>query len=255
MIEALVTGFVLVLARVGTFVAIMPFFGGASLPRTVKAGLTMALTVFWYSSMDKGPTVDLAGKTVAAQWLVFAIVVGREVLLGACLAFALSLFLAPVRVAGEYLGEEMGLIVSPFIDPASPNLAGAVTQVFEALGILVFLGIDGHHIFFAILDGTFQRMPVGQGIHLPSAGLVVDGVATVQELGLLLIAPVGMCLFLTSIVLALMAKVAPQLNIFSVGFALRALVGLTTLWLFAPNLIAGLIAVFGRISEMLGKLV
>jgi flagellar biosynthetic protein FliR len=70
-----------------------------------------------------------------------------------------------------------------------------------------------------------------------------------------LIAPVGMCLFLTSIVLALMAKVAPQLNIFSVGFALRALVGLTTLWLFAPNLIAGMIAVFGRVSAMLGKLV
>jgi flagellar biosynthetic protein FliR len=254
-IESLVTTFVLVLARVGTFVAIMPFFGGAGLPRSVKAGLTMALTLFWYGSLDKVPAVDLTNKTVAAQWVVFLIVVGREALLGASLAFALGLFLAPIRVAGEYLGEEMGLIVSPFIDPASPNVAGAVTQMFEAIGVLVFLGIDGHHLFFAILNSTFHHLPVGQPIHLPSVGLVVDSVASVQELGLLLIAPVGMCLFLTSIVLALMAKVAPQLNIFSVGFALRALVGLATLWLFAPNLIAGMIAIFGRISELLGRLV
>jgi flagellar biosynthetic protein FliR len=250
-IEVLVVSFSLILARVATFVALLPVLGGNNVPRLVKAGFALALTVLWFGSWQTLPGQMFLEQGPHLHWLYYLVALGRETILGAVLGFAFSLFLVPVRVAGEYIGQEMGLTLGSLSDPTAESSSTAITQILEMLSTLLFLGLDGHHVFLAALHSTFARWPIGGALPgLPLAQLV-HGTAAAQEWGLLLAAPVGVCLFLTTIALALMARVAPQLNIFSVGFALRLVVGMAAVLMLLPDLGAALISLFGRIGELL----
>ena len=84
-------------------------------------------------------------------------------------------------------------------------------------------------------------------------GHVVVGIGA--AVGLVLVAPMALCLFLTTIVLALLTRAAPQLNIYTVGFPLRMLVGLGSLLLFLPQLMAGLGRMLAHFSDMLARMV
>ena len=103
MIESLVTGFVLTLARVGTFVQLLPLLGGANVPRTVKVGLSLALSVLICT--NEGVVLPASG---SSSWLGFGLALGREMILGGMLGFAMSLFLLPAHIAAEFITQEAG---------------------------------------------------------------------------------------------------------------------------------------------------
>lgn len=243
----------LVLARVGGFVAFLPLFGGHTVPRRVKAGLAVALTGFWFGGLDPHALPTLAIQAGPAAWLAVTLAAIREAVLGAVLGYGFGLVLLPARVAGEFLTQQMGLSVVTALNPGAEATTGTVTQFFETLGILIFLGLDGHHLFLAALHATFTTWPVGgPGTPLPLVP-VLNGVGRTQEWGLLLAAPLGVCLFLTSVLLAFMARAAPQLNIYSVGFTLQVGVALVATLLLLPEVGALLVGIFGRFGELVAE--
>ena len=248
--ETAVIGFGLILARTGTFVGTMPLLGGRSVPRTVKVGLALALAAMWFDS-GKSRVVEGALLDSATGWVALALAVGRESVIGAVLGFVFSLILVPARVAGEYVGQEMGLSMASLASPTVDNHAGLVGQLFEMLGAMLFWGMDGHQVFFAALDCTFTRMPLGGRLARLPVTELVHGVGRAQESGLVIAAPVGVCLFVTSVVLALMARAAPQLNVLSVGFTLRLAVGLAGATLFMTEIVTASSAALRQLSQLL----
>jgi flagellar biosynthetic protein FliR len=244
--------FGLVLARVGSGVAVMPLLGGSSTPRLVKVGLTFALAVFWFGSMDLPDARMLEGLSRGSS-LSLLLVLGREMLLGALLGFAFNLFLVPARVAGEFISQEIGLPLATVLGPAADNSAGSITLLLETFSSLLFLGLDLHHVFLAALHATFARYPLGGTMPSIPVAPLLDGAAAAQEMGLLLAAPLGVALFLVTIVLALLTRAAPQLNIYSVGFGLQAGVALAAGLLLMPDMLTFLVVIFGRLSEYLTR--
>lgn len=255
MTEALVVSYTLVLARVGTFVAVLPVLGGAAVPRMVKAGLALALTTFLFTRHGAAIDPTLLTQAGRLSWLTYGLALAREALLGALLGYVLGLVLLPVKVAGEYLGQEMGLSLGPLLGPTSSDPATVVSQVFEALATLLLLGLDGHHLFLAALEAAFLHQAVGAAFGAPPAGDLVTGMARSQEWGLMLAAPLGAVLFLTSVALALMARAAPQLNVFAVGFPLRVLAGLIGIFVLVPELVRGIVHALGHFGDLLWSLV
>ncbi|HZU37830.1 MAG TPA: flagellar biosynthetic protein FliR [Gemmataceae bacterium] len=253
MIEAAVLAFSLILARVGTFVATLPLFGGSDVPRVVKIGLTFGLSCLWFGSGL--PSLDGLVASAGVGWPPYVLALAREAVLGAVLGFAFGLIFVPLRVAGEYIGQEMGLALAPLVDPTSDNPAAVVTQVFEMLGMLLFLGLDGHHAFLAGLHVTFVHWPIGGTGGLPGIPFLVRGASAAQEWGLLLAAPIGICLFATTVLLTLFARAAPQLNTFSVGMALRVVVGLVATIVLLPSMVAALVNIFSRLTDFVYRLV
>jgi flagellar biosynthetic protein FliR len=251
--------FVLILARAGTFVALMPLFGGRHVPKLVKVGLALALAVMWFGSMMRDGDVQYSvvclSSSAPSAWLAIGIALGREAALGAIFGYAFGLVLVPARVAGEYIGQEMGLSMASLADPMAESQAGLMGQVFEMLGVLIFFGLDGHHVFLAALHGSFTRVPVGGSIGVVPVAALVSGAASAEEWGLLLAAPLAVCLFITSVVLALMARVAPQLNVLSVGFGLRLAVGLVAAFVLMPEIGPAMGSVVGRVTDVLRGLV
>src|SRR5436305_13694060 len=108
--------FGLILARVSSFIATIPYLGGQHVPKTIKAGTALALTCFWFA--ESGVTsVHVAVAMEQQPWIVFATAVGREVLIGCAMGYVLGQFLIPFRIAGEDIAQEMGLTLGTISDP------------------------------------------------------------------------------------------------------------------------------------------
>ena len=99
------------------------------------------------------------------------------------------------------------------------------------------------------------RYPIGAAFAPPPVDDLVTSLARSHEWGLSLAAPLGGALFITSIVLALMSRAVPQMNLFSVGFSLRVAVGLGGMYLLLPDFVRGIVHVFGQYAGLLRGLV
>lgn len=255
MIEAAVTYFALIFARVSLFVAVLPFAGGRNVPRLVKAGLAVALTAMWFgSAMEALPLGSLLQWTEPVSWIAIALALGREAIIGAILGFAFGLVLVPARIAGEYLTQEMGLSFGNQVNSFGDGMEGPLTMIFEMVAAMIFFGLDGHHVFFATLHGSFAQYPVGESLAWPGQNLIALA-TTAEEWGLLLAGPVALCLLLTTVALTLMARAVPQLNLYSIGFPLRLGVGLAALLILFPSFVATLVSLCGRAGEFMARLV
>ncbi len=252
MIDALVMIWALTLARVGTFVYFLPLLGGPTVPRTVKIGLSMALAVLFYGDAAAA-MVEAGGMTHAGSvsWLVFVLALGRELLLGGILGFALNLFLVPARIAGEFLAQESGMTFASVLTATGNGSASPFATLFEMLASVTFFTLDLHHVFLVVLQETFRHYPIGTAFGLPSWNLVT-AVSAAEEGGILLAAPMAMCLILTTVVLMLLSRAAPQLNLFSFGFPLRVIVSLAAVLLLLPELMGGIVGQFAWMIELLG---
>jgi flagellar biosynthetic protein FliR len=235
MIETVAIYFGLILARVGTFVAVMPLFADRA-PRTVRAGMALALAVFYFGAVAPRWDAGMASANHASA-LAFGLALGREALIGAAMGFAFSLFLLPAQIAGAFVSQQIGLAAGPVSGPTDQMAAGPFGVAFEIMASLVFLQLDGHHVLLAALHASFAKFPLG-GMLIPSpVGPMVDGLARAQQLGVLLGSPVAFCLFLLTIMLAFMARVAPQLNINTVGFTLQSVVALLGVAFLLPDIV------------------
>ncbi len=239
----------LVLARIGAFVGVMPLFG-ARTPRTVRVGLALALAAFYLGIVGPGWEPALAKQAADVHPVVYALAMAREAFIGAAMGLAFGLFLLPARVAGEFITHQVGLNVAPETGAASGESAGVLTNVFEIVAGLVFLVADGHHIVLGVLHASFAKLPLG-GAAIPQVGAMVGGLANAYEMGLLLAGPLTLCLFLLSVTLAIMARTAPQLNVFSVGFTLQVMVVLFGGLFLLPEFILTLHAIIGRTGAAL----
>ncbi len=236
----------LLLARLGAFVAVMPLLG-ARTPRLVRVGLVVALAGFYLSSAPPALAGALGSDIESVRYGLALI---REALLGAAMGLAFNLFLLPARVAGEFVAQQVGLNVAPLPGPTGDSAAGPLTTALETVAAVVFLAVNGHHVVLAALHASFATFPLG-GTMVPQAGPMVTGVAIAYELGVLLAAPLATCLFLLAITLAIMARTAPQLNIYSVGFTLQVLVVLLGGLFLLPEMVRTMTAITGQVSELL----
>ncbi len=246
MIESLVAAFALTLARVGTFVHVLPMLGGPNVPRPVKIGLSAALAILFYDF----DSAMLGAETPAFSWLRFGLALGREMVLGGMFGFALGLLLVPARVAGDMIAQETGLTFANVLTASGDGSSNPFAVLLEMLASLVFFSLDLHHVFLITLQETFRHFPIRQTYALPNWDLI-GAASAAQEGGMLLAAPLALCLFLTTVVLALMTRAAPQLNLYSVGFPLRVLVCIGGSLLLLPSIITGTIGLFGHFLDLL----
>lgn len=255
MINVWVFTFSLILVRVGAFVAAMPLFGGRNVPRMVKVGLSVALASMWFGSYGITPSVSLMLSAANIHWVSYLIAIGREVIFGAMLGFAFGLFLLPTRIAGAYIAQEMGLTLASISDPNAESSANVFAQFLESLGYLIFFSLDLHHVLLSVLHATFLKWPIGSPIDEYPVLPLINGMSEAHEWGLLLAAPLAICMFVTVIVLALMTKASPQLNLFSVGLTLRLGVGFVATLIFLPEMCLMMQRIFGHVSGFLSGLV
>ena len=245
-LEQQVFSFILILTRVAAFVAFLPLFGRNQLPAMVKAGMAMALTLFWFGSLpaDSFFTGDVNVVTAVLG-------IARETGIGFLLSIVIGFMLVPAKIAGAYVGQEMGLSLASVTSPSGSDSSTLVTTVFDTLAVLLFFGLNLHHFLIIFLHVSLNQLSGKIDLTNLPTELLVHLTHGLSEFGCLLVGPIGICLFVLTIALALLNKAAPTLNLFSVGMPLRAGLGLLLMFIFMPVIMKSMEMYFIRYQSEL----
>ena len=250
MLESYIIATMLVLFRCAAFVAFLPPVAGRNIPKTVKVGLAVALTVVIAPRfVDVFTATELSfGLPQHGSWLKISWLAARETLLGISLAWLFGLCLVPGRIAGAYIAQEMGLTMAQLTSATDDQQSNIVSQGFEALGVILFFGLNLHHAMFLMLGSSFSTRPITKAWDMPSWDLVMYVITKVEHQGFLIIAPIGILMFIVSVTLLVTMRTAPQFNFMTYGMTLRLAVGLGAMVLFFPDIFTAMQRFLNQVS-------
>jgi flagellar biosynthetic protein FliR len=209
----------------------LPLLGWALVPARAKAGLALLLTVFFALLKPSG--------LVPAQvsWTAAGILLVREVLGGLALGLAVHLVYLAVQQAGLIMGMEMGLAEAGIFDPVTGEETESMGMFMEMTFALFFLAAGGHHLLLAIINQSYEAFPVGAS---PGAGAMAEALvrsgSAMLTFALQLAAPLMAAFLVVSVVLAIVARVMPDMDILMTSFPLRIGVGLLLAAAMIPSL-------------------
>jgi flagellar biosynthetic protein FliR len=222
--------FLLAFFRITGIVMVAPVFGSDQVPPQVRVWLSAILAgLFW-------PLVDRTGAVVASNLGLFLEAVVLELGAGLMIGMAARMLFVAVMFGGQLIGQELGLTMANVIDPITQEQVSVLSQMKLVLGTLVYLAIDGHHFLIRATAESFRAIPL-MGMTLSGDAARLSVITLMQEAletGARIAAPAMAALLLTSVVLAIMARAVPEMNIFVIGFALRLIFGLAIVALAIP---------------------
>lgn len=240
-IEAQLWLWLLAMIRPGAAFLAAPVFGAPYVP--VQLRLIVALAV----GIPAAAAVPFAMPDGGLATIAGGMMVAGEVLAGLAIGFAVQIGFSAALLAGETIGNAMGLGFAGMIDPASGASSPALGQLLSILGTFLFLAMGGHLMLAAIVFESYKALPPGQGwLGAESLrGLTLFG-GTVFAAGLAIALPVGFALILVQIVMGMLARSAPALNLFAVGLPATILAGIVLLAIGAPTMADALTASLQR---------
>ena len=249
MIEALIIACILIMFRVAAFITFMPPLNGQGMPNTVKIGLSAAITLLLVTFHAYDGAVQIYhASTGQGYWLYLFLLALKETAFGAGMAWLLGLALVPLRVAGAWVAQEMGLTLGGIFSPMDAQPSNPISQALEALGVLMFFVLNLHHVMFLALGNSFTLRPLGSAWVAPGWESVVYTVSTAINQGFMIIAPLGILLFVTMIMLLITIRAVPQFNFMSYGMTVRLAAGMGGLLLFYPEIYGAVQSVLSNVG-------
>jgi flagellar biosynthesis protein FliR len=215
----------LALTRILAVIAHVPIFGGQNIPAQVRVGLGLMLAAVII------PWQPLPASAAQMGDFTFGIAIGRELLIGTLAGFAAAMTFAAVQIAGEIMGTEIGFGASRVLNPAMSESGSALDQFFVMIATLLFVVLDGHHLFLIGLQKTFLAIPAGSPLPGLSAEPLMKLFASLITAGIQMALPVLGAVLLTDITLGLLARVAPQVQVYFLGLPLKIGIGLFAMML------------------------
>lgn len=217
-----------------------PVFSMRNIPRRVRVGLALLIVLAAQPSLPEMPVIPVNSP-------VALMVVLQQLLIGLTIGFAARVIFAAIEFAGEIIGLQMGLNFAAFFDPMSGSQATAVSRFYGTIAAWLFVVMNGHLLLTSAVVGSFNAFPIAPEplAFIRTLQPQVWG-AEVFRLGLWVSLPIVAMLTLVNMVMGLIARVAPQMNIFSVGFPMSIGVGITGLWLTLPMMQAPFTAALER---------
>ena len=214
--------FLLVLVRISCFIYIAPFFGMTNVPRRVKIGLAVCITVLVYQFVD---TSHIA----YAGMISYTVIVLKEGITGLLMGLAANICNSIILFAGNIIDMDIGLSMATEFDPVNNTQVTVTGNLYFYFIMMLLVVTNMHHVILNALVDAFSLIPVNGQVfdweHLAGAFTTYMGDMFVIAFRIML--PVFACIM----ILGIMAKVAPQMNMFAVGIQLKIIVGFLVLFI------------------------
>jgi len=221
--------FLLVLARIGGIFAFMPFLGEGGVPAAVKALLVLAVSLAIF------PVTGVHAPPHVAEALPFFLYLTAEVLFGAFMGFSALIIFKVLRTGGELIATQMGMDIVFAADPASDEDSTVFGTMCEMVGVVVFFGLNGHHVMIKAVGDSFGRWPLGAFLSPEfMRNVSVDAAARHFVMAFQLAAPIMLLSFFVNVLMSILGRLVPEMDILILSFPLRVGVALVGLLLFAP---------------------
>jgi flagellar biosynthetic protein FliR len=238
-------GFALVLTRISAFFVVIPVFGWKSIPVRIKVAVTVLISIFFLM------ITPLSVDATKVSTLEVILLMANEATYGLALGLIATVVFSAVKFSGRIIERQMGMAMAQILDPLTGERTQPLGNLLEMIFIMLFLAANGHHSFLLIISRSYETFPVGS---TPTLSILAGGVtkasSTMLLLGLRLAAPILAAFLLLMVVLAVLARIVPEMNILFISFPLRVGLGLLMAAIFLP-FINGFVAEF---ADWMGKL-
>ncbi len=207
-----------------------PIFSSRAFPVRARIGLALLVTVAAQASLPPMPVVDLNGPQALG-------LVVQQVGIGLSIGFVVRLVFAAFEFAGEVVGFQMGLNFAAFFDPSLNGQTSAVARFFGYMASLLFVVLNGHLMVLMAVTRSFEVFPVTQ--NFADALRLMKLYTLGGELfasALWIALPMLALLLFTNLALGIISRVAPQMNVFAIGFPITLSVGLVGMTATLPLL-------------------
>ncbi|MFW6386427.1 MAG: flagellar biosynthetic protein FliR [Bacillota bacterium] len=242
--------FILIMARYLGLFLITPVLGSEQIPRRVKLGLPFFLALLSYPVFQGEFSVEMP---VAVITVTMELI--REVSVGFIIGFIVFIIFSSLQLAGQFIDLRMGFRMANVVDPMYGTNSPLIGQFKNVLSILVFLAIDGHHILFRQLYGTFETIGPGGAEFTGHTGEYLMRVSGNLFLIAFRIAlPVVGTIFLADVILGFLVRTVPQLNIFIIGFPMKIMLGFLVFMLAVGSILNYLPQVFDDMFKDITRL-
>ena len=216
--------------RIGSFFLASPLFGYKIIPLQVRVVVAFATSFLIFSTIPIPNILELAG-------LKIVLVIFQELVIGVSSGLILKIFFSSAELAGEKIAASTGLSFAGLVDPESGAQTPVVSQIFSFFMLLTFLSLNGHLLVIAILLESYKVLPIGAtNINMSMIQLGIDAGGLMFKFGALIMLPVVVGITLLNVVIGIVTRSAPTLNLFSFGFPITMLGTFIVLYLSISNL-------------------
>ncbi len=225
--------FTLVLTRTSGVLIASPIFGATPAPATVRALIALALAVLimpsqWFVTLP-----------YPGSLLIYVVILGGELLIGVVLGLGITILLGGIQMAGDLMSRVGGLTLSEVLDPLTSTNVPLFSQLLNLLSTAMFMIIGGHRLLLGGLLDTFSAIPPGSsgalllgasgggsgpGLFAPLVEMIQVLISQSFHVAIRAAAPVVTAVLLATLVLGLISRTLPQLNVMVVGFGLNAMI-------------------------------
>lgn len=219
--------FLMILVRIASFVFIAPFFGMNNAPRMVKVGFSVLVSMMIYQMVIPKDPLEYSGM------FDYAIIVIKEGITGLLIGFAASVCNSIVLLSGKIIDMDIGLAMAQVFDPINNTTSGISGNLYNYFILMLMIISNMHHFILRAVIDTYEIIPVN-GMTFDWSHLLTSMITFMGDLmviGFRIVLPVFACIMILNCILGILAKVAPQMNMFAVGMQLKVIVGLVVIFL------------------------
>lgn len=219
----------LCLVRISGIFLMTPVFGGKTIPMKVKVGFSVILSVIVF------PLVNISEDIYIHSFINLVYYLVNEILIGLLFGFISMLILNAIYIAGVIVDRNIGFSIVSVMSPQDEGEMPITANLYYLMAMLVFLATDCHHLMIKAMIYSFKVIPLGTlGINLLEVNQVIDILRESFVNGFKISAPIMITIFVSNVLLGILSRAMPQMNIFMVGMPLKIIMGLITLYLLLP---------------------
>ena len=223
-----------------------PIFSARMFPVRARVALAFLVALASQASLPDAPIIGFNDPRALG-------VLMQQVVVGLAIGFSVRVVFTAVSLAGEVVGLQMGLNFASFFDPSMGAQSSAVGIFFTQIASLLFVVMNGHLMVLMAVNRSFQTFPIDQNFLQALAQMKLYRLGSDLFASALWIAmPMSGMLMFTNLALGIISRVAPQLNIFAIGFPITLIVGLVGIAFTLPMLDQPFITLMGRVIEIFG---
>lgn len=249
LLPALAASFMLVFARIGAMVMLMPGLGETNVPVRIRLAIALSLTLIILPLHRAAYQVDMQSIAPLIVLMLHEIVIG--VVLGATARVTLS----ALQVAGSVIAQQLGLGFVTAVDPTQGQQGVLVGNFLSILGVTLLFATDSHHLIIAALDESYRIF--APGTFMPAgdvASLATRAFGAAFRIGLQLSAPFIVFGLVFNVGLGILARLMPQMQVYFVGVPLSIAIGFLILGAIVTTLMGVYLDYFtGVMRELLGR--
>lgn len=216
--------FLLILVRISCFIYIAPFFGMTNVPSRVKIGLAAFISILIFGFVDQSH-IEYNGV------IGYAVIVLKEGITGLLIGFAANICNSIILFAGNIIDMDIGLAMATEFDPINHVQVTITGNLYNYFILLLLIVSDMHHYILRAFIDAFTVIPINGQVfdwnHL--LGSMTKYMGDMFVIAFRIFLPVFACIMILNCILGIMAKVAPQMNMFAVGMQMKVLLGLLVL--------------------------